>query len=270
MEKLSIKRKKLSLLKQKLKYVSERDLGAFIVQNNKNYERPSHLEPLIQFFNDVAEGKERHLAMTVPPRHGKTETAIHGIPYYLSKNREKTVAYISYSQTQSVSKAVKSHQVITDLGWELHPKLNNRAEFRIAEGGGILTTAVGGSLTGQGVDLLIIDDPFSNYKEAYSKTTRQAVWDWFDFVAETRLEPNASTLIVHTRWHEDDLIGRVVKERKKYEFIRIPAIEDGLDAYGKVEEQHERKIGEALWSSRYPINKLEEFKEESEHSFVSM
>lgn len=270
-ELLALKRRRGKLLQQKLEYLAQTDLARFIPLVRPSYESPIHLEPLIDFFNDITFNKvERNLALTVPPRHGKTETTLMGIAFYLKHNPTKTVGYVSYAQTQSESKAVKVQALIRDLGLKLHPNLTNRKEFRLAEEGGILTTARGGSLTGQGVDLLVIDDPLSNRDEANSITIRNKVWDWYEDVAETRLEPHASQLIIHTRWHEDDLIGRLLQHRKNYEFVRLPALEDGLSFDGKESIITSREIGDPLWATRYPKKKLEDTKKNSEFRFASL
>lgn len=267
----ALKRKRGKLLQLKLQELARTDLARFIPLVRPSYEAPTHLNPLINFFNDITFNKvERHLALTVPPRHGKTETTLMGIAFYLKHNPTKTVGYVSYAQTQSESKAVKVQSLIRELGLKLHPNLTNRKEFRLAEEGGILTTARGGSLTGQGVDLLVIDDPLSNRDEANSTTIRNKVWDWYEDVAETRLEPNASQLIIHTRWHEDDLIGRLLERRKEYEFVRLPALEDGLSFDGKEQIECIREIGSALWSARYSKEKLEDTKKKSEYRFASL
>lgn len=267
----ALKRRRGKLLQLKLEELARTDLARFIPLVRPSYGAPIHLNPLINFFNDITFNKvERHLALTVPPRHGKTETTLMGIAFYLRHNPTKTVGYVSYAQTQSESKAVKVQSLIRELGLKLHPNLTNRKEFRLAEEGGILTTARGGSLTGQGVDLLVIDDPLSNREEANSTTIRNKVWDWYEDVAETRLEPNASQLIIHTRWHEDDLIGRLLQHRKEYEFVRLPALEDGLSFDGREQIETVREIGSALWQARYSKEKLEQTKKKSEFRFASL
>ncbi len=114
----------------------------------------------------------------------------------------------------------------------------------------MVTAGVGGPLTGRGADILIIDDPVKNSEEANSDTYRERAWDWFRSVAMTRLEPNASVIIVATRWHEDDLIGRVTRvDPDGWRVVNLPAIAEEVDELG-------RQPGDALWSDRFPLQAL--------------
>jgi len=113
---------------------------------------------------------------------------------------------------------------------------------------------VGGDLTGRGADLLLIDDPIKNWEEAYSSSRRQAIWDWWQSTAYTRLEPTGSVILIMTRWHEDDLTGRFLRDMEaggeKWDLLRLPAIaDDPNDALG-------RAIGEPLWAQRYSADRL--------------
>ena len=109
---------------------------------------------------------------------------------------------------------------------------------------------VGGPITGRGGDLLIIDDPHKNWKEAQSETIRKSIIDWFNSTAYTRLEPNASIIIVQTRWHERDLAGYCISEHKdNWREIRLPAIAEADDMIG-------RGVGCALSPQRFNIERL--------------
>jgi predicted phage terminase large subunit-like protein len=123
-------------------------------------------------------------------------------------------------------------------------------------GGGMSTAGVGGPLTGKGADLLLIDDPIKNWQEANSETIREHQWDWFRSTAYTRLEPGGSAVIIMTRWHEDDLVGRILADEEighEWEVIELPAVvtEDDLpDPLG-------RGVGDPLWASRYDADALD-------------
>lgn len=188
----------------------------------------------------------------VPPRNGKTETVLHFIARFIERNPDKTAGYVTYAQAQANSKARKIHHILLERG--VKPgDIQTVAEWRTAQGGGLLATGVGGPLTGQGLDLLVIDDALKNREDADSPVIREKQWAWFDDVAETRLEPGASVVVLMTRWHEDDIVGRLIKNRPgEYEVIRIPALADGLDALGKAPAPDPlgRSIGEAIWPER--------------------
>jgi predicted phage terminase large subunit-like protein len=119
------------------------------------------------------------------------------------------------------------------------------------EGGGMTTAGAGGALTGRGADLLIIDDPHKNAEEAYSAVHRERTWEWWTTTALTRLEPGAAVIVVGTRWHEDDLIGRILAhEGEAWKVLRFPALAEEADPLG-------RAPGEALWPERYDVAALD-------------
>jgi predicted phage terminase large subunit-like protein len=108
-------------------------------------------------------------------------------------------------------------------------RLNTVSEWETGLGGGVRAVGVGGGITGFGADLVIIDDPIKSRAEAESKTYRERVWDWFNDDLYTRLEPNASIILIQTRWHEDDLAGRLLRESQDeggehWDVISLPAL----------------------------------------------
>lgn len=262
------------------KHTPEWDLGAaaeqslleFIPVVSPRYLAPVHLQPVVETLERIAEGESSFVCISLPPRHAKTETLLHFIAYYLYRDNTKTVAYCSYAQRQSESKTLKAHRIITELGVEINPKRANREEFRLIGGGGILTTGVGGALTGQGVDVMLIDDPIKNREEAESPVYRDKVWGWFEDVAETRLEPGASVVVCMTRWHADDLIGRILSNRQGYEYIRLPALADNLTPDGKADgmDANGRKNDEPLWAERYGFEALDSIRRMKPYTFTAM
>jgi len=113
-----------------------------------------------------------------------------------------------------------------------------------------IAAGVGGSIIGEGADLLVIDDPVKNVEEAESKNQRDRVWDWYRTVARTRLQPDASIILIMSRWHQDDLAGRLLELAKtdpkadQWEVLHLKAIEN---------EQ-------ALWPERYTLDMIEVIK----------
>lgn len=185
--------------------------------------------------------------MSVPPRHGKTETVLHAIAWWLARRPEDTLAFVSYASQFAESKSLLARSYAQTAGVPLHSERNTLAEWRTTSLGGLLTTGIGGPLTGQGCRLAIIDDPIKNRAEAESALIRQRTWDWFTSTLWTRIEPGGSCLVVHTRWHEDDLIGRLSRgemEGVPWEIVNLPAITESDD--GEV----------ALWPERWPVSEL--------------
>lgn len=140
--------------------------------------------------------------------------------------------------------------------------------------GGFKTVGVGGALTGEPVDVLIMDDIYKDAKTAWSSTVRESVSDWYDTVAETRLHNNSQQLIVFTRWHEDDLAGTLLRQQGEYHPTDNPngwvvviyqAIKQGMPT-----EYDPRQEGEALWEERHNIEKLEAIRKRNPHVFDSL
>jgi predicted phage terminase large subunit-like protein len=246
-------------------------LMEFISTITPNFQPPLHLRPIVEAFERVLVEPVR-LGIVVPPRHYKTETILHGIAWVLKQRPDLTTGFASYAQTFSESKALKAHRYSQRAGVVPDEKMKKRSEWRTREGGGLLATGIGGPLTGQGLDLGIIDDPTKNREEAESKTMRDKHWGWFEDVYETRFSPNASSIVLMTRWHDDDLMGRIMRHRPEYQIIRIPALADCLDAAGKAfaPDVLGRAEGEALLPTRYPAEKLEKNRAEKPYTFASL
>jgi predicted phage terminase large subunit-like protein len=123
----------------------------------------------------------------------------------------------------------------------------------------MIAAGVGGPLTGQGADLAIIDDPVKGPEEANSQLQRDSIWDWYRFVLRTRLQPNAAVILVLTRWHEDDLAGRLLKAAKEdpaadqWIELKLPALAEDDDPLG-------RALGEPLWPGQYSREALQAIK----------
>jgi predicted phage terminase large subunit-like protein len=213
---------------------------------------------------DVAEGRCTRLIITMPPRHGKSECTSKYFPaWYLGVYPHKRVILASYAAEFAEEWGGKARDLLEYHGERLFGitiKHNSKAAARwvISDAeGGMQTCGVGGPLTGKGADLLIIDDPVKNAEEANSEVIRQKTWEWFTSTAYTRLEPGGAAIIIQTRWHEDDLTGRVLTHAKetgdRWELINFPAIAEPGDELG-------RKPGEPLWPGRYDLPALAERK----------
>lgn len=213
-------------------------LRAFMVRMAPHHPPPRHLDPLIDEF-EAARAEPRFVCVSMPPGHAKTTVVLNAFAWWLSINPGDTHAYCSYNNAQAYSKSVLARNLTAAAGVELSEAQNAKSEWRTDDGGGLLATGVEGGLTGQRVTgLLVIDDPFKNRLDAYSATQRERVDDWFRTVPMTRRQ-GCSVFIVHTRWHEDDLIGRL-KKRGQFRVINLPAIANERDVLG-------RAPGEALW-----------------------
>lgn len=230
--------------------------------------------------------------ITMPPQHGKSEGSTRRLPaYMLGINPDLKIAVASYN-TSFASKFNRDIQRIVDTEKyaRIFPEtslnssnvvtvsnsyLRNSLEFEIVnKKGGLKSIGRGGALTGNKVDIMIMDDLYKDYMEGNSPTIRDTVWDWYISVVKTRLHNNSQELIVFTRWHEDDLIGSLEKMGK---VKNIENIEDLVsmdlkhDEWVKVnfeaiKESEQtpidlRDYGQPLWPDVHSLDKLQGIKE---------
>lgn len=212
----------------------------YVVRLTPRFSPPYHLRPVADLLEAATRGQEVRAVVSTPPRHGKTELLLHGIVWRLSRDPGATIGYVAYSVEFARSKSRRARMLAQAAGVRIVEDAARLEEWRTPAGGGLLATGVGGPLTGHGLDLLIVDDPVKNRLEAESATYRERLWEWFTDVAMTRLEPGASAVVVMTRWHEDDLAGRLVRDG--WQYVRLPALDDH---------------GRALWPERWPAERLE-------------
>lgn len=198
------------------------------------------------------------IIVSLPPRHGKSRLLSVGTSTWCLENfPNKNVVLTSYGSNLSEDFSSKVRDQIQRNPDKLTVRLRNeRVDHLVTTmDGALMAIGLGGAITGRGADVLFIDDYIKEIKEALSPTTREYIWNWFTTTAMTRLEPDASVIIVATRWHHDDLIGKLLMEEGTlenggdWEYIKIPAIATENDILG-------RKPGEALFPERYPIPKL--------------
>lgn len=229
-------------------------LNEFIPRANAKFTAPAHLQQLVKAI-EASQTEELRLVVHAPPRHGKTETILNGFAWLLGKDPTRRHAYASYEANLAKSKSRKARQIATATGVQL--SATRLDEWLTTEGGGLFATGVGGPLTGRGVTgLMVVDDPIKNRVEAESEATRERNWEWFNEVAYTRLEPGSSCIVCMTRWHPQDLAGRLVDE-KGWKYIRLPALDENEQALAPHLFDAERladireQVGEYTWSSLY-------------------
>lgn len=192
------------------------------------------------------------LIVECPPQHGKSAIVSQWTPaWYLSLYPRKNVAVVSYESTIASRWGRWVRDTLREIGTvEIADDATARDNWSTSQGGVMLSVGVGGPLTSRSIDLLVIDDPIKNSEEADSETIREKVWDWFQTTAWTRKQPGTVFVLMHTRWHEDDLVGRVLAhpEMSKYvKRMRMPALAEADDVLGRLP-------GEALWPSRFPAD----------------
>lgn len=218
------------------------------------------MDAICQKLEAVSRGERDRLIITMPPRHGKSMMTTESFPvWYLGNNPDKRVMEVSYSDSLSRLFGDKCRRKVEEFGYLWGIGIDHRRGDKSDWGidgryGGMTSSGVGGSITGKGADLLIIDDPVKNRMEADSQTYRNRVWSEWQSTLSTRLHPGAAVVVVLTRWHEDDLAGRLLKdEPDRWELFNLPAIAEEGDPLG-------RTPGEALWPDRYDEAELARIK----------
>lgn len=196
----------------------------------------------------AATQRDGRLVVSIPPQEGKTTLLRWLCVWLLADNPDRRIVLASYAATlaRSSGRVVRTHIKThgPTVGLTVASDHADASDWQL-EGhvGGVVTTGVGGALTGRPADVLIVDDPIRNQQDADSATVRENLHDWWSSVALTRLAPGAPVIVVQTRWHEDDLAGRRIAEG--WPVVNIPALSDGhtADALG-------RPVGEWLTSAR--------------------
>ena len=187
---------------------------------------PRHLAPLVdQLEFAISERKDGHVFywFSVPPRHFKSETVKHAIVKHLKRWPEAGVAYCTHTQTFASNQSRGIRRIALRAGLKLSQDSNRQDEWELATGGGLVARGVGGELTGRGFRLIVIDDPFKGIEQAESAAEREKIWNWIENDVMTRLSPDGFLLLLHTRWHPDDAIGRAKKD-ERWHGQNIPAL----------------------------------------------
>lgn len=193
---------------------------------------------LSEAVRDVERGHNRMMAVSMPPRAGKSTLLSRYAPLWLLRRHpEWKIVMTSHDGALISGWARGIRQLIEakpQLGIALAPDGGAGSHWATLEGGGMFATSVRGALTGRGARVLVIDDPVKDFVEAHSLPARQRLWDWWLSVAQTRLEPPYLVIVVMTRWHEDDFVGRLLNpelegDPRDWEQINLPAIADRPD-----------------------------------------
>lgn len=191
-----------------------------------------------------------------PPRHTKSELASRRFPaWYLGRNPDRQVIFSTYAQdfADDFGRDVRGIVSGDEYGrlFETAVRDDSRAANRwhTTTGGVYVAVGAGGPITGRGAHLAIIDDPVKNRDDADSETIRNRIWKWYTSTLRTRLMPGGAIVLILTRWHEDDLAGRLLEQMRHggedWEVLSLPAIDED---------------GHALWPDWFPLDELEAVK----------
>lgn len=225
-----------------------------------------HQLELYSALNDVRQGKLLRLIIVWPPRHTKTETATVRFPaYWLSTTPGQHIILAGHTQTfaNKISRKVRR---LARGRFTISGERKAANEWETPEGGGFRAVGVNVGVAGHGGNLIFIDDPIRRRKDAESQVFRDSLWEWYSDDLYTRLEPGGAIVLVMTRWHEDDLVGRILasEDAPSWKVMHYAALALENDPLG-------RKEGEALCPDRYPVEVLHKIRQiEGSYSFGAL
>lgn len=257
------------------------NLVDFARYTKDGYIPAAHHHLICEKLEAVERGEIKRLMIEMPPRHGKSELASRRFPaWFLGKNPDKSIIAASYNSDLASDFGRDVRNIVKDSAFSKLYDVTLAADSSAAgrwhtnKGGSYVSAGVGTAVTGRGAHVLLIDDPFKDRAEADSETIREKVYNWYLSTAYTRLEGGISAadddplwcdsveqameegdpfpgaiVVINTRWHEDDLSGRLLRDMAngadQFERLALPAIDDN---------------GNALWPEKYPIERLLEIK----------
>ena len=219
---------------------------------------------LERFSEQVANKESPRLMLFMPPRHGKSTLASVAFPaWHLGRHPNHEFISCSYSGSLAMNFSRKVRQLLREPVYKnvfeksrLDKDSQSIESWQTTQGGGYVAAGVGGGITGKGAHVMVIDDPVKNREDAESDNNREATWDWYTSTAYTRLSPGGGILVILTRWHDDDLAGRLLKQAEEgadqWEVIKYPAIAEVDETF--------RKYGESLHPERYNVDALEQIR----------
>lgn len=268
------------ILKEILRRKTRDTFSKFIQFTKKDYNLKWFHQEICNKITAFENKEIKKLMIFVPPQHGKSEISTRRYPAWtLGKNPNQKIGVVSYNATIGSKFGKDIQRIMSEdeykyLFPEIHLNLDgkdgylkNKNEFEIPNfKGSVVSIGVGGALTSRQIDKLIIDDIYKDAQGAWSKTIRNNIWEWYTSTAETRLHNESQILIVFTRWHEDDLAGKLLQEEPdQWEVVKYPAI--------KTEENlpnDNRMLGEALWEERHNLQKLLNIKQKNPLVFSNL
>ena len=247
-----------------LRILTRKRLLPFVERFNPDYNagwvHKDICRRLEQFSRDVAEKKSPRLMLFMPPRHGKSTLASIAFPaWHLGRHPDHEFISCSYSGSLAMGFSRKVRSLLRDPSYKtafktrLDPDSQSAEAWLTTNGGGYVAAGVGGGITGKGAHVLVIDDPVKNREDAESANNREANWDWYTSTAYTRLAPGGGVLVILTRWHDDDLAGKLLSAAQEggdeWTVVKYPAIAE--------ENEEFRSHGEALHPERYDVEALQ-------------
>lgn len=239
---------------------ARKSLIEFTRYTKPDFQVGEHHKVIAQELEMVANGENDRLMIFAPPRHTKSELASRRFPsWYLGRYPDKQIITACYNSDlagdfgREVRNIVDGDRYKKLFDTELAADSRAANRWHTSKGGSYVSAGVGTAITGRGAHIALIDDPFKDRKEAESETVRNSVYDWYSSTMYTRLMPGGSIILIMTRWHDDDLAGRLLEDQK-----------NGKDIWRVVDLKAIKNEGtskeEALWPEWYNLEALKRIK----------
>ena len=242
---------------------AQKDFMSFVHEMWPGFINGAHHKVMAKKFEDIANGKARRLIINMPPRHTKSEFGSYMLPaWFLGRDPSKKIIQCSNTAELAVGFGRKVRNLVGSEQYaRIFPNVNLRSDSKAAgrwstnANGEYFAIGVGGTVTGKGADLLIIDDPHSEQEAAIAATNPEVydkVYEWYSSGPRQRLQPGGSIIVIMTRWSKKDLTGRILKS----------ALEKDGDEWDIIEFPAILPSGKALWPQFWDIKELEVLREE--------
>ncbi|MEP7049454.1 MAG: phage terminase large subunit [Pseudomonadota bacterium] len=217
----------------------------FIPALSPKFMAPVHLRPLTEIFQRIAGGERVRAVVSVPPRNSKTESLLHGGAWLLLQDPTLQIAYASYAARIAEKKSRRLRELARKAGVPIAQDSRSRADWRTGvEQGGCWATSVDGQITGEGFNVVILDDLIKGRAEAESAGTRERARAWLISDVLTRVEPGGSVLLSMARWHPDDPAGAMIGAG--WEHVNLTALDEN---------------DQPLWPERWPRTEVLELRD---------
>jgi predicted phage terminase large subunit-like protein len=265
----------LALLTQEMRENARTSLSTFCQMvmpswQQVEFELSWYHELICQFLKDTLTGSKKKIIITMPPRSGKSQIISRLFPAFLfGIDPNHKIIGASYSQDlaasfnrdiNSIMESVEYRKIfpLTKVAPAKENNVKNQTIFQIHNHRGEYRCGgTGGSFTGFGADTILIDDPFKNAEQANSAAYREKVWDWYTSTILSRLEKNGRLIVTATRWHEDDLSGRLLNNSNEFHHLHLPAL--AFEDTDPERSPYEiRQYNEPLWPSKFSATFLED------------
>lgn len=239
-------------------------LRAFIDLVQPGYQFSAHHELLIKELESLERGDFNRLMFFLPPGSAKsTYASVLFPPWFAGRNPGKSLMAVSHTAElaerfgRRVRNIVGAPEFSSVFGHGLADDSTSAGRWETAKGSEYFAAGVGGSVTGRRADLVVIDDPVRSREDADSERNRETTWQWYVNDLLTRLKPGAKQVLVMTRWHQDDLAGRILeREADKWRVVKLPMIAGADDPLG-------RAAGEQLWPEWFTEEMIETAKQDA-------